>query len=101
MDNSKTLTPPLRSLYRLEAAAALAGIKVDLLASSIENGDIPGVRVLHLGPRRLRHVRSVEFLCWINGEELPADKGPEADATAEAAVAAEFHETDYDDSLFQ
>ncbi|RJG00342.1 hypothetical protein [Noviherbaspirillum sedimenti] len=100
MDTQKEYLPPLRPLYSLESAAKVAGVSAKLLASAIENGDIPGVRILHLGPRRLRYVYSRPVLAWLEGQEPPPDKGVEADRAAEAAVADNFDPVEYDDDLF-
>lgn len=78
----------------------MAGVSPKLLNSAIENGDIPGVRVLSLGPRNLRHVRSLPFLSWLEGVDPPKDPGEQADADAVAAVAKNFDPVEFDDNLF-
>jgi len=100
MDTKNPPTPPKRPLYSLASAAKVSGLSVDLLRSAIENGDVPGVRVLSLGPRKLSFVRSLPFLAWLEGYPAPADKGPEADAAAENATAENFDSTEYNDDLF-
>lgn len=100
MDNQTKFTPPARPLYPLAAAANAAGLTPDLLQSAIERGDLPGVRVLKLGPRNKCYVRSHHFLAWLEGVEPPAAPGADADKAAEDAVAADFSPTDYVDNLF-
>lgn len=93
-------TPPLRPLYSLNGAAAIAGITPEILTTAIQHGDIPGVRILQLGPRKLRYVRSHPFIAWLEGVEPPTDRGPDADRAAEIAVDDEFSDTEYLDDLF-
>ena len=100
MDTTKKPYTPQRPLYSLSAAAAVSGLSVDMLRSAIENGDVPGVRILNLGPRKICFVRSAPFVAWLEGYPAPADKGPEADAAAESAVADNFDPTEYNDDLF-
>lgn len=99
--NSNTKTSPLRPLWPFDTAARAVGLTPELLESAIKNGDIPGVRILHLGPRRIRYIRSKPFAAWIDGIEPPADQGEAADHAAEYAVAAKFDPVDFDDNLFQ
>ena len=101
MDKHTKFIPPSRPLYSLDAAAVAAGLTVKLLLSAIENGDIPGVRILQLGPRKMRYIRSHPFAAWLEGADAPADPGPAADHAAEYAVAAKFDPTEYPDELFQ
>ena len=57
-------------LWNFAAAAHLAGITPELLASAIQHGDIPGVEIVTLGPRKVRFVRAEPFLAWIEGRPL-------------------------------
>lgn len=100
MNTQKKIHPPLRPLYALEFAAGVAGVTPAILQSAIENGDVPGVRILHLGPRKLRHVRSAQFLAWLEGYEAPPAPSLEADRAAIAAVAEDFDPMNYNDDLF-
>lgn len=54
-------------LWNFAAAAQLAGITPELLASAIQHGDIPGVEIVTLGPRKVRFVRAEPFLAWLEG----------------------------------
>ena len=100
MNTQTPFIPPLRPLYSLDAAATVAGLTPEILQSAIQNGDLPGVRVLRLGPRKLRYVRSRPFTAWLEGQDAPADPGPDADKAAETAVADGFDPVEYDDNLF-
>ncbi len=100
MDTTPTFTPPRRPLYSLNAAANVSGLTVKMLKSAIENGDVPGVRILHLGPGKLCFVRSRPFIAWLEGYPAPPDPGAAADAAAERAVAEDFDPVDYNDDLF-
>ncbi len=100
MDTQKTPYTPMRPLYSLSSAAQLSGLSVEMLKASIDNGDIPGVRILHLGPHKRCFVRSRPFIAWLEGYPAPTDPGPEADAAAECAVADDFDPTEYNDDLF-
>jgi hypothetical protein len=48
-----------------------------LLASAIQHGDIPGVEIVTLGPRKVRFVRAEPFLAWLEGR--PVSLAPAAD----------------------
>ena len=57
-----------KRLWKLDAAAQLAGLTTELLASAIAHGDIPDVELVELGPRKIRHVRAEPFLNWLEGK---------------------------------
>jgi len=54
-------------LLSMSKAAKICGLSVDMLKSAIENGDVPGVQILSLGPRKLQFVRSRPFILWLEG----------------------------------
>ena len=64
-------------LWNFAAAAQLAGITPELLASAIQHGDVPGVEIVTLGPRKVRFVRAEPFLAWLEGR--PVSLTPAAD----------------------
>ena len=101
MTHQNQTQPPQRPLYGLNAAAACAGLSPEVLTSAIAHGDLPGVRVLSLGPRKLRFIRSKPFLAWLDGREPPDDAGPDADDAAERAVAGAFDPAEYNSNLFE
>lgn len=55
--------PPSAGLWRLAAAAKMAGLSPDTLARSCESGEIP-VTLVRLGPR-LRFVRAAELTAYL------------------------------------
>jgi len=57
-------------LWKFDAAAQLAGVSPELLASAIAHGDLPGVAVVSLGPRKVRFVRAAPFLAWLDGRPV-------------------------------
>lgn len=69
--------PPVSptALWRLSACARLAGISPDSLEAAIREGRLPGVGLVELGKRRIKHVRRPDrFYAWIHGTDLdPAD----------------------------
>lgn len=70
-------------LWTLNSAARLAGVTAELLASAIAHGDVPGVEIISLGPKKIRYVRAEPFLAWIEGPDpvppTPAAFDPIAD----------------------
>lgn len=69
MEKNTKYVPPLRPLHSIAAAAMVSGLSPKMLTAAIENGDIPGVRILTLGPCGMRHVRNAPFLTWVEGVE--------------------------------
>lgn len=71
MDNQTASYPPSSGLWRLSAAARMAGIAPDTLARACHEKRIP-VELLELGPRS-RFVRSEQFQAWLSARSAPAD----------------------------
>ncbi len=63
--------PSSPGLWRLAAAASIAGLSPDLLARSCESGEIP-VTLVQLGPR-LRFVKATEFAAWLKSRDAEKD----------------------------
>ncbi len=59
-----TKTTPKPRLYRLAAAAKIAGISPDLFLRSCQLGQIP-VSVIQLGEAGFWHVSAPEFVRWL------------------------------------
>lgn len=64
MHNQTTLTPPCSGLWRLGAAARLAGVPPESLARACRDKRIP-VELVELGPRS-RFVRVEQFQSWLS-----------------------------------
>jgi hypothetical protein len=70
-------------LWKLDVAAQVAGVTVDLLASAITNADLPGVTIVTLGPKRVRYVRAEPFIAWLDGLSQAPSPAPTVDACAD------------------
>lgn len=66
MEQTPLTTPSSPGLWRLAAAARMAGMSPDSLAALCERGEVP-VTLERLGPRGLRYVRCAELNAWLQG----------------------------------